>query len=300
MPVIAVVNRKGGSGKSTLASHIAAWCAVKGWPVMLGDTDRQQSSRAWLRRRPPQRPPIVGWVADQKNVMRAPPGVSHVVLDTPGGIHGLELAKVVMSADALIMPVGPSVFDRESAQDCLLELRGLPRITTGKCRLAAVGMRLDARTRAGQVTANWAASQGLAYLGSLREAQVYVRSIEQGLTVFDLPEHLTAEDRAQWEPILTWLSPILWPPMPETRRSSPLADRRELKEDSWLQTPAAVGVVPRPGLLSQRGADRALERAPQRPPVASVLARAQMPGKEQDLLTAIQVPQFLRKPPPAA
>jgi chromosome partitioning protein len=299
MPVVAVINRKGGSGKSTLASHIAAWCAVTGWPVMLGDTDRQQSSRAWLRRRAPDRPAIVGWVADQKNVMRAPPGVSHVVLDTPGGIHGLELAKVVMHADAVLMPIGPSVFDRESAQDCLIELRGLPRITSGKCRLAAVGMRLDARTRAAKITADWAAAQGLHYLGALREAQVYVRSIERGLTVFDLPEHLTAEDRAQWAPILQWLLPVLSPPKLSERPAPAEPVVRELREDTWLQTPAAVSVAARPGLLSQRGADRPAERPLLRAPAAPVLTRAQTPGKDQDLLTAIQVPQFLRKPPPA-
>ena len=49
MPVIAVVNRKGGSGKSTLAAHIAAWCARNGSSVMLGDVDRQQSARSWLK-----------------------------------------------------------------------------------------------------------------------------------------------------------------------------------------------------------------------------------------------------------
>jgi cellulose biosynthesis protein BcsQ len=44
MSVIAVVNRKGGSGKSTLATHIAAYCALRGAAVALGDIDRQLSS----------------------------------------------------------------------------------------------------------------------------------------------------------------------------------------------------------------------------------------------------------------
>ncbi|HPW84397.1 MAG TPA: ParA family protein [Rhodoferax sp.] len=64
MPVIAVVNRKGGSGKSTLATHLAAWLAAQGMAVMLGDVDRQQSTRAWLRRRSPTLPAIVPWAMD--------------------------------------------------------------------------------------------------------------------------------------------------------------------------------------------------------------------------------------------
>mgnify|MGYP000505819246 CR=1 FL=1 len=89
MPVIAVVNRKGGSGKSTLATHLAAWCAVTGRSAMLGDTDSQGSSSGWLKRRgasPDARGrEILGWSADPRRVMRPPAGVTHVVLDTPGG-----------------------------------------------------------------------------------------------------------------------------------------------------------------------------------------------------------------------
>ena len=89
MPVIAVINRKGGSGKSTLATHLAAWLSQQGRAVMLGDVDRQQSTRAWLKRRDTALPAIVPWALDQKNVLKVPAGVTHVVLDTPGGIAWL-------------------------------------------------------------------------------------------------------------------------------------------------------------------------------------------------------------------
>src|SRR5436190_4115984 len=84
MPVIAIVNRKGGSGKSTLATHLAAYCAHKGFPALLGDADFQQSSHVWLRQRERQRlvanaPKIAGWSVDPRNILRAPSGMSHVV-----------------------------------------------------------------------------------------------------------------------------------------------------------------------------------------------------------------------------
>ena len=52
MPVIVVANPKGGVGKSTLATNIAGLYARQGHVVMLGDVDRQQSSRQWLALRP--------------------------------------------------------------------------------------------------------------------------------------------------------------------------------------------------------------------------------------------------------
>jgi len=208
IPIIAVINRKGGSGKSTLSTHLAAWLARQGLAVMLGDVDRQQSTRVWLKRRTDSLPTIVPWAIDQKNVLKVPTGVTHVVLDTPGGIHGFELARVIMSADAVVMPLCNSLFDRDSAAQCLEELKSLPRISSGRCKLAIVGMRIDARTRAALALAEWSQEHSVPFLGSLRETQLYVRSLENGHTVFDLAEKLAATDLQQWAPILEWLRPI--------------------------------------------------------------------------------------------
>lgn len=212
MPVIAVVNRKGGSGKSTLAAHMAAWCARQGSSVMLGDVDRQQSARAWLRRRDAALPAIAPWAVDQKHMLRVPTGITHVVLDTPGGLHGFELARVVMFADAIVMPVCNSIFDRESAAACHAELMLLPRVASGRCRLATIGMRIDGRTNAAQTLRDWSEVRGMPFLGALRETQLYVRSLEHGMTIFDLSSAIAATDLRQWEPILDWLRPVLYPP----------------------------------------------------------------------------------------
>lgn len=212
MPVIAVVNRKGGSGKSTLAAHMAAWCARQGSSVMLGDVDRQQSARAWLKRRDAALPAIAPWAVDQKNMLRVPTGITHVVLDTPGGMHGFELARVVMFADAIIMPVCNSMFDRESAAACHAELMSLPRVASGRCKLVTIGMRIDARTNAAQTLREWSENLGVTYLGALRETQLYVRSLERGMTIFDLPRSMATTDLQQWEPILGWLKQLLYPP----------------------------------------------------------------------------------------
>ena len=227
MPVVAVVNRKGGSGKSTFSAHVAAWCARQKLAVMLGDVDRQQSSRGWLRRRDPALPGIAPWVVDQKNLLRVPTGITHVVLDTPGGMHGFELARIVMFADAIVIPVCPSLFDRESAAACIAELKSLPRVAKGQCRIAAVGMRVDGRTSGAETLRAWAGEQDVEMVGTLRETQLYVKSLERGLTLFDVAPSQVATDLAQWAPILQWLKPVLLPvAQPEPRRESILPVRR--------------------------------------------------------------------------
>ena len=243
MPVIAIVNRKGGSGKSTLATHLAAYCANAGMSVMLGDVDHQQSTQAWLRlrsaNRTAARPPIVGWAIDPKRGLHAPAGTTHVVLDTPGGLTGSDLARVVMFADVILMPVCNSVFDRESAAQCHAELMKLPRVASGRCRVAAVGMRLDARTRGADVLRAWAEALKLPFVGVLRDTQAYVRCIENGMSLFDLPATHVQADLLQWGSILRWLAPVLHPDVRKT----------ELQRQVLPLRPAApaVGVMPDDG-----------------------------------------------------
>ena len=72
MPVIVVANPKGGVGKSTLATNLAGYLASRGHAVMLGDVDRQQSSRTWLDAAArPALPTISTWEIDPRR-RRAP------------------------------------------------------------------------------------------------------------------------------------------------------------------------------------------------------------------------------------
>jgi chromosome partitioning protein len=205
MATIAVISRKGGSGKSTLASNLAAYFALHKMSVTLADLDHQQSMRVWLGRRPSAAPSIGSWVADASTMTRPPSGAQNIVIDTPGGMTGLPLAKTVMLADAVFIPVCGSVFDRESASDCWAELRQHPKVKAGRCTIGAIGMRLDARTYAEEMVRDWAASVQLPYITSLRATQLYVRAVENGLSIFDMPLGVSQADREQWRPIVHWL-----------------------------------------------------------------------------------------------
>jgi chromosome partitioning protein len=205
MTIVALISRKGGCGKSTLATNIAAYFASRKLPIALGDLDHQQSAHAWLGRRPATAPAIVGWVGDTNAQMRPPVGIAHQVIDTPGGLHGFALSKVVMLADAILIPVSGSAFDRQSTADFWAELRVHPRVKSGHCQVACMGMRLDNNTDAAKVTREWAASIKLPWLGYLRSAQVYVRATENGMSLFDMPSRVSLADREQWKPLLEWL-----------------------------------------------------------------------------------------------
>ena len=122
MPVVVIANPKGGVGKSTQASNVAGYWASRGHAVMLGDVDRQQSARAWLDIRPAGLPPIAGWEIRDGDPARPPAGTTHVVLDTPAGLHGKLLERVLKPVRRVIVRVQPSLFDILATRNFLAEL----------------------------------------------------------------------------------------------------------------------------------------------------------------------------------
>ena len=203
MPVVVVANPKGGVGKSTLSTHIAGYWARQGHAVMLGDVDRQQSSRLWLGLRPEAARPISTWEAGPDLIVKPPKGTTHVVLDTPGGLHGWRFKDVVKLADKLIVPLQASIFDMYATRAFVDEL--LEQRKHGKPDIGVVGMRVDGRTIAFDKLTDFVESLGLPVLGHLRDTQNYVHLAARGLTVFDVAPGRVEKDLAQWEGICQWL-----------------------------------------------------------------------------------------------
>lgn len=203
MPIVVVANPKGGVGKSTLATNIAGYYASRGHAVMLGDVDRQQSSRLWLGLRPASARPITTWDASPDLIMRPPRGTTHVVLDTPAGLHGWRFKDVMRLADQVLIPLQPGLFDFYATRDFVDQLAEFRR--ADRLDIALVGMRVTAHTHAAGQLAAFMDTLGLPVLGSLRHTQNYVQLAAHGLTLFDLPPGRVARDLSQWEALCRWL-----------------------------------------------------------------------------------------------
>ena len=204
MKAFLVANPKGGSGKSTLATNLAGYFASKRHDVMLGDIDRQQSSREWLAIRPFALPSIDTWDIGHDNILRPPKGTSHVILDTPAGLHGKMLEKVLKLSARVIVPVQPSMFDMLATRHFLTELLSEKAVKKGKVDVAVIGMRVDARTRAAGELERFFATFDLPVLAYLRDTQTYVQATAAGMTIFDLPPSRAERDLEQWRAIIDW------------------------------------------------------------------------------------------------
>lgn len=204
MPVIVIANPKGGAGKSTLATQVAGWLAHQGHAVMLGDVDRQQSARQWLALRPPALPAIRSWEVDAEAIVRPPRGTTHVVLDTPAGLHGKRLDAVLKIADRVLIPLQASLFDIQATHGFIQALqahRRAPEIVMG-----LVAVRVRDHTLAYEQLQHWLATLPLPMVAALRDTQNYVQLAARGLTLWDVGPSRVERDLAQWQPLQAWLA----------------------------------------------------------------------------------------------
>ena len=201
-----IANPKGGSGKSTLAINLAGHLARSGQRVMLGDVDRQQSSREWLRLRPSILPPIHSWEIEPGKTAKPPKGTTHVILDTPAGLHGKALDTVVKQVNRVIVPLQPSLFDILATGHFLETLLAEKAIRNEQAFVAVVGMRVDPRTRSAAELERFLAKYDLPVLTHLRSTQLYVQTTMHGMTMFDLSASRAAKDLEQWQAIIDWVN----------------------------------------------------------------------------------------------
>lgn len=203
MPVIVIANPKGGVGKSTLATQVAGCLAHAGHAVMLGDVDRQQSARQWLDLRPATLPPIRGWDVEADHVVRPPKGTTHVVLDTPAGLHGKRLDAVLRIADRMLVPLQPSLFDIQATHAFVQALREHKR--GAEIDLGLVGMRVKEHTLSNEQLHHYLDTLQVPVVAWLRDTQNYVQLAARGLTLWDVGPSRVERDLEQWQPLGRWL-----------------------------------------------------------------------------------------------
>lgn len=203
MPVIVVANPKGGVGKSTLSTNLAGYLASRGHAVMLGDVDRQQSALTWLSLRPKTLPAIGTWDTSSGEIVRPPKGTTHVVLDTPAGLHGKRLDEVMKIADKVLIPLQPSLFDIHATHTFVREL--LAHRRSDKVKFAIVGMRVREGTISADHLRTFVEGLKVPVLAFLRDTQNYVHLAAHGLTLWDVTSSRFERDIEQWKPVLQWV-----------------------------------------------------------------------------------------------
>ncbi|NNM61013.1 MAG: ParA family protein [Steroidobacteraceae bacterium] len=202
---IMVLNAKGGCGKSTLATNLAVYFAREGRRTCIADYDPQRSSLDWLAVRPADLPAIDGVPGFDEGIRNVPRNTEVLVIDAPARVRGTELNELVRRAETILVPVLPSSIDIKACGHFMSELLEIGKVSRKQARLAVVANRVRENTLIYEELEGYLKDLKVPYIGSLREAQNYVRAYARGLGVLELPEYLAWPDWKQWKPIHEWL-----------------------------------------------------------------------------------------------
>ena len=110
MRMILVASSKGGAGKTTVATNLAAHFAVEGKATAILDADRQKSSTHWCEKRAAMDTAVLPLDGSRRGWDKSlPEGIQRLVVDAPAGAMGDDLTAFLDRADAVVVPVLPSM-----------------------------------------------------------------------------------------------------------------------------------------------------------------------------------------------
>jgi chromosome partitioning protein len=196
-----VANAKGGCGKTTIATQLAAAFAAAGHLTTLADADRQRSSLGWLARRPPRAAAIAGldWSREVGAPMRR---TERLVVDAAPALRGKRIAELVKTADLVVLPVLPSMFDETATRRFLARLDEIGAIARGRKSVAVVGNRIRVGSRGARHLEKVFGGIGHPLVALLRDSRLYADAAAKGLSLFDARGNRVRELRSDWQPLL--------------------------------------------------------------------------------------------------
>ena len=186
MKVISVLNQKGGSGKTTIATHLARAIQLKGFSVLLVDSDPQGSSRDWAAVNEENPVPVVG--IDRPTIERDLKRIAekdYVIID--GAPQAADLAiSAIKASDIIIIPVQPSPYDIWATSDLVDLVKQRIEMTDGKLKAAFVVSRTIKGTKIGKEISVALSDYDLPVLKtSITQRVIYPTSASIGSSVLD-------------------------------------------------------------------------------------------------------------------
>ena len=206
MRTFLVASSKGGAGKTTLATNLAAHYALDGKRTVMVDADRQHSATRWSEKRAGLATAVLPVDGSRKGWEKAIPADTQVVvIDAAAGDMAEDLEAYLDKADAVLVPVNPSMIDLEATVGFLNSMAKNSRVRKGKLPVALVGNRLKPWTSASQQAMEQLKAWPYPLVAQLRDTQAYVLMVALGKSVFDYRSEQIRGHQDDWAPLLKWL-----------------------------------------------------------------------------------------------
>jgi chromosome partitioning protein len=207
-----VINPKGGSGKTTLTINLASYFASAGVPTTVMDYDPQGSSLNWLRLRSPHAPRIHAANAARHQgvqlrsiAMYVPEATEQLIIDAPAGAAGLVLQEMLDRASCVIVPVPPSPIDIHATAKFVAEVLNTARMQARRLPVAIVANKVRRSMPQYAPFDGFLSTLRLSLLARLVDSDVFLKTAEAGVGIFEMEPGLALAERRQFAPIVEWV-----------------------------------------------------------------------------------------------
>ncbi len=204
MEQVFVANPKGGCGKTTISTQLASYFANEKKNVLLVDHDALKCSSDWLSIRPNTRAQIRS-IAAKVDAEIDFSDAEWVIHDMPAAWTLENVQNILHKGDKVLIPVLSSPNDIKA---CLRFIMDFHRSGVMECgiQVGLIANRVRSNTRYFKVLKEFLSRLNLPIVTVLRDTQNYVRVMDAGLAIFDLPNSQVKHDKEQWQPLIDWLS----------------------------------------------------------------------------------------------
>lgn len=207
-----VLNPKGGSGKTTITLNLASYFAAGGVPTTVMDYDPQGSSLNWLRLRPPHASKIHGVNAARVKgtqlrsfAMFVPPETRQLIIDAPAGASGMLLQEMLERASCIVVPVPPSSIDLHATAGFIREILHSTRMQARNLPVAIVANKVRRSMPRYQPLDWFLESLELTLTARLIDSDMYLKAVEAGFGIFEMPPSVAAAECQQFLPLAEWV-----------------------------------------------------------------------------------------------
>lgn len=149
--IIAVLQDKGGAGKTTITINVGKAIEMRGFKVLIADSDTQASARNWNTQNDSSVLDVIGLDRPtlDKDIRKFSRDYDYVFID--GGRSLSEVTvKAILCADVVLIPVTPSPYDFWATANLVELVKQRQAITNDKLKAAFIISRRQPNTNIGR------------------------------------------------------------------------------------------------------------------------------------------------------
>jgi chromosome partitioning protein len=185
--IYGLTNSKGDVGKTSIAVHLAAWLIGKHRSVAFIDADPQQSASSWIKDLAID--VRLEQIDDGDELVHRIPEIAaevdDVVIDGPAGLTATTRA-IMLRADRVFLPCGPSILDLRAAGKAVQLLRDAQGSRKGLLTGALIPNKLQKRGRLSREMLALLRKHQIPLLAGLSHRQAFADAAGQGRIVMDM------------------------------------------------------------------------------------------------------------------